>query len=445
MLEGSNDIKENFNISNNNTENNLLKSSKFIQNTCSNLLISYYIGKINNNDKKFYETTIREIENPYEDKGSIIYYELIVSILFSITFYLSLICFILTRKTVSLVFFIILYILGEILQIFILPNFKNFKSKSEFISMMQKILNCNIIIKYYDKRNKYLFKYSQKYVIDATGEICIPKDINFIRIGGSQLYSYDANNINNLYNDFKINYYYHDEPFEHPRNIYFFLNSMCFNHFIILLLYLTMLLWIYCLLSLFLPKRKYALIFPAKLLCDYEKESPTNIVIHGKSFIAHTIKNEVYENTLFSYSQEKERQDEEREEKKKKKEEEERIKRENEERKKKRKRELEEEEWRNTFTLSTFENNNYHLRVYRVFEEVYLKITIFNDKYENKIYLGKYNRYIKEDIKNNIENDTITYRPNGFNISIKVKKNVGQFLISVGNENKDIFDKSFYY
>ena len=70
--------------------------------------------------------------------------EIIVMIIFYFTFYLLLINIIITGDTASIVLIVFIYLLGSIIQLYIVPIPMYYYSRSELESDLPKLLNCDV-------------------------------------------------------------------------------------------------------------------------------------------------------------------------------------------------------------------------------------------------------------------------------------------------------------
>ena len=99
----------------------------------------------------------------------------------------------------------------------------------------------------------------------------------------------------------------------------------------------------------------------------------------------------------------------------------------------------------NTETLSLWENNNYKIYVYREYNTVYLKLTVWEDNgvsLYKTIKLGDYNPKIREEEYEGDTNLTTVYIPKGYDIKIIVTNFEFRYNIKIGNGK---FDKIFRY
>ena len=480
MFDDTNKEKDQDNLEPFNVEINVKNSKEFITNNIPKILknnMNKY--KKLNDQKQFFSSKTEKFSIKYG------YCHIVLNFFFSFTFYFLLLTSILTIKVMTIILTIIIYILGEIIQISIIPNLFKYKSKLDFESEMNRILNGYSMITFHkEKRNQNSFQYPCRYTIDVTGEINIPKKINFVKIGEIQFFveKKDFDNFDEKYitlykknifiKDYYIKTFYNTSLFYDNKELilyhssFYNLNSNSEGYsinFVIKFLSIFLLQWIYALISL-LKKEEFVIIYPAKLITINDiQESPTKIVVHGnelnhEKYITGPIGLEdltklekEYEEYKKKEKIELKRRKKKREEKQKKIEEKERIEREKEEEEKRKREEEErkrEEEERlkreNTKTLSRFSDNNYSIRVYRVYEDVYLDLFVWQkdeDSYHDEMYLGKLNTNIKEERNHLPQNNSYLYTPNGFDIKIQITHYEYRYNISIGEK----FNRSFRY
>ena len=149
--------------------------------------IKLYNNKINlknyvkNDDSKIKVTSIKNISNMDN-------FPIISSIIISFILYLAVLTIILTNSILLTVFAVLLYICGTFyVQARLLPTNNDYLENTEhlFEDDLKKTLNCHE--EYHFRYCKNELKYPGKYITDATGEINIPKDINFVKIGKFQV------------------------------------------------------------------------------------------------------------------------------------------------------------------------------------------------------------------------------------------------------------------
>lgn len=379
-------------------------------------------------------------------------------LLFSITFYLLLISVILTHKAWLIAFFILDYLVALFLQLAIVPSPRNFKSKLEFGAMLNKILESEARIGLCQKsKDKVLnaFSYPGKYNTDITGKINIPKSIHYAKIGKVQYYTEkDYYTFEDKYMSLFGNYNYRlFLSFNNTRlNEFHDIYSLKYNtnsssiNLIIRICYFLLLQPIYAMIYAASPE-KCVTIYPAKLITqEFALNSHTCINVHGNIFkpeqykIIEIKKQELFEKKYNKHLEIENKKKEEREkeykieeEKKKKKrmeEEEERIRREQ------RQKEIKE----NTKTLSYFYNNNYSIKVYKVYNTVHLDLYVEQDEddFHFERTLGNYDSSCVEKIED--QGNSTLYYPNGYDIKIQVFYFERKFTIKIGTE----FTRSFY-
>ena len=111
-------------------------------------------------------------------------FPIISSIIISFIFYLVVLTIILTNSILLTVFAVLLYICETFyVQARLLHTNNDYLENTEQLLKddLKKILNCHV--EYHFRYYKNKLKYPGKYITDATGEINIPKDINFVKIG----------------------------------------------------------------------------------------------------------------------------------------------------------------------------------------------------------------------------------------------------------------------
>ena len=360
--------------------------------------------------------------------------EIIISSIFSITFYLLFIDLLLSQKTITIVLFPITYILGQIIQGGILHE-PIYYSRQDFFKEMEKILNLSVTISLKSVRINNAFHFKGKFTNDVSGNINIPKSINLIKIGNFQ-YFIDEKYYQE-FNEWKLDIKTIPKIDYYKGSIIYNLNSNYKTppyNIITLILSIFLLQWINALIFRFVSVEDIVTIFPAKLITVNPKDdhySPTSIVIHGNSLnipknITNSVNESEYDNKInFLIRDENERKEKEKEERQEKL-----------DRKK------------NTSTLSVFEDNHFYIRVRKEYDDVYLNLKVYDvivkgkrrdATYEN-IYLGPYDENIIEDKQEEDYPLLWTYTPKGIDIKIKVKKKSGCFSIFIG----DIFHETFY-
>ena len=164
-------------------------------------------------------------------------------------------------------------------------------------------------------------------------------------------------------------------------------------------------------------------ISPTKFICKESKEiAGTNIIIEGKKIKSRifVFVGDIYQNQNCDLNKKYTKALEEKRQRQKEIEE-----------KRQRQKEIED----NTFTLSIFETKDYFIKIYRKYEDVYLKLETFGNYKNAKInkYLGYYNKEIKEEIIK--EKGSITYCPCGVNFQIYVIFYEYNYNIQIGEEN----------
>ena len=363
--------------------------------------------------------------------------DIIICFFFSLSFYILLAAAILTGDKTAIIYLIIVYLLGTIIQIYIVPIPCLYYSKMEFDENMKRLFNSTVHISL--KSKKDAIEYPIKYISDITGEISIPKDIEYVKIGRIQYYfEEDFLTFTKQYKSIIGNYTvskklsYKNEPIKKVY-LYYALNSVSNAYSINMInriLCLMLLQWISALYNKLKPK-KCVIIYPAKLITTNLKNSNTNINVHGKGI---NIESYIYAN-MQSEKADKLREDYTKkmndiaEKKRQKEKEKERI--------SEQKRKLRE----NTEILSTWDNINYYIKVQKVYDNVEVKLEIYyNDKtIKKKIDVGNYEPDAEE--REEDEGNSSIYYPRGKNIKIEVINYERKYTVKVGNK----FTASYFY
>ena len=363
--------------------------------------------------------------------------DIIICFFFSLSFYILLAAAILTGDKTAIIYLIIVYLLGTIIQIYIVPIPCLYYSKMEFDENMKRLFNSTVHISL--KSKKDAIEYPIKYISDITGEISIPKDIEYVKIGRIQYYfEEDFLTFTKQYKSIIGNYTvskklsYKNEPIKKVY-LYYALNSVSNAYSINMInriLCLMLLQWISALYNKLKPK-KCVIIYPAKLITTNLKNSNTNINVHGKGI---NIESYIYAN-MQSEKADKLREDYTKkmndiaEKKRQKEKEKERI--------SEQKRKLRE----NTEILSTWDNINYYIKVQKVYDNVEVKLEIYyNDKtIKKKIDVGSYEPDAEE--REEDEGNSSIYYPRGKNIKIEVINYEHKYTVKVGNK----FTASYFY
>ena len=392
--------------------------------------IKLYNNKINlknyvkNDDSKIKVTSIENIS--YMDNFSII-----SSIIISFIFYLVVLTIILTNSIFLTVCAVLLYICGTFyVQARLLPTDNDYLENTEQLleDDLKKILNCHVEYHFSYYKNK--LKYPGKYITDATGEINIPKDINFVEIERLQIYL-EKDFMNFKDNFFK--YYKEDSGYEHEviynekeckfKSKIYNINNTPLVNMSTRIMSLLMLQWIKAIYYRLHPKcLQMVVIYPIKIITkDNPVSSSTKIIIKNKEIKPDN--NYINLNSIVNkdyYEFENVRNkcikgiDEEKKEKQ-------RIK-------------------DNTYVLSLFENNNYYIKVKREDDEVYLYFrTRDGEHYLDNYYLGKYDPDIKEEIL--YEGRTTIYKPKGAKGRIEVTNYEFKYNLKINDD----FSRSYDY
>lgn len=368
-----------------------------------------------------------------------------VCIIFSVAFYLLLAASILTLEKTSIIYLILVYLIGTMVQVFVIPIPYIYYSRMEFDENMKKLFNSTVNIKLLSKRKRQGsdIDYPIEYISDFTGEINIPKNVEYVRIGRIQLYfDEDFLTFTKAYKSMIGNYslskklFYNNEQLNSIYNTYS-LNSISNIYAITMfnkILCFLLLQWIPALLNKLKPK-KCVTIYPVKLIAKNPKNSNTNICVHGKkinteSYIYSNQQSERAVKLCEDYTKkmndraEKKRQKEEAERKEK-----ERI---SEEKRKKRE---------NTKFLSSWDNENYYIKVEKVYDSVKVKLEVYyRDKVIKKtIDVGSYEPEAEE--REEDSGNSNIYYPQGKNIKIEVINYERKYTVKIGTK----FTASYFY
>ena len=428
LIEEENPIIEKFEIQTN--EN----TKFFINNECpinlrdnKYIKLKYIFGKITNNNQ--FESS--EIKKLYNVKALAI----IFVMFYSLTFYDLLITFIIYHDIKLLIYFIIVYILGSLFQLIIIPEPIKYKSKKEFEEDINKILNSYVLFKVTNNKEGKTAMYQGKYTIDITGNINIPKDFGYVNIKKVQLFAKDdlnklVKNFGEIYKSSNVSYemIYKKEEVTFDSSSIYSLNTendlySIDNYTIIFSIFLLQ--WLYAIYCNISKSKKCINIYLAKLITSNLANTPTKFTIHGKRYqIEPYIVNPIEHNDEFDKDlEEYQRKKKEKEEKEA---------------------ELREEKRRNTEILSYFENGrNFTIKVKRVYNTVYLRFDAHTNR-GNAWYnaeLGDYDPNIEERI---VRKDKMTiYYPKGYDIRIEVIRGLSSYTITIGDDYTKNFE--YYY
>lgn len=421
------------------------------------------INDLSNNFKEFYcdySKFIRRNENytylsdypsiKIEETQDFSILNIIIGFIFFTSFYLLLVSIILTGSILSIIYIVVIYIAGSIFQLALLPEPNFYLSRKKFDEQMEMLLNSNVKIDF-GNNNEKTIEYPGDYTYDVTGTIIIPKDISYIKIGQVRYYcDKDIRKLCNYYKAISGTCYIYKSLYYQNQSLEEFENSYCIDsdsnvntiNWLNTFLCIFLLQW-FNTLYLTCKSKKCITIYPAKLLTKNNNiHSPTNIYIHGKklqfqdyiyvkkdkSVIAKL--NKDYEDHLLWEKREKRRERRE-----------ERIR---EEKRLKEKEEYEKKEMdrkNNTFQLSSFKNENYEIEVERIYNNVYVKLRLYDgdDIIRKTIDVGEYEPYAEE-----YEEDygiSNIYYPNGKDIKIEVLNYERKYIVKVGT----LFTNSYRY
>ena len=377
------------------------------------------------------------ISSKISDLQEVSILDIIICFFFSLSFYILLAAAILTGDKTAIIYLIIVYLLGTIIQIYIVPIPCLYYSKMEFDENMKRLFNSTVHISL--KSKKDAIEYPIKYISDITGEINIPKNIEYVKIGRIQYYfEEDFLTFTKQYKSIIGNYTvskklsYKNEPIK-KIYLYYALNSVSNAYSINMInriLCLMLLQWISALYNKLKPK-KCVIIYPAKLITTNLKNSNTNINVHGKvinieSYIYANMQSEKADKLREDYTK---KMNDIAEKKRQKEKEKERI--------SEQKRKLRE----NTEVLSSWDNINYYIKVQKVYDNVEVKLEIYyNDKtIKKKIDVGNYEPDAEE--REEDEGNSSIYYPRGKNIKIEVINYEHKYTVKVGNK----FTASYFY
>lgn len=377
------------------------------------------------------------ISSKISDLQEVSILDIIICFFFSLSFYILLAAAILTGDKTAIIYLIIVYLLGTIIQIYIVPIPCLYFSKMEFDENMKRLFNSTVHISL--KSKKDAIEYPIKYISDITGEINIPKNIEYVKIGRIQYYfEEDFLTFTKQYKSIIGNYTvskklsYKNEPIK-KIYLYYALNSVSNAYSINMInriLCLMLLQWISALYNKLKPK-KCVIIYPAKLITTNLKNSNTNINVHGKvinieSYIYANMQSEKADKLREDYTK---KMNDIAEKKRQKEKEKERI--------SEQKRKLRE----NTEVLSSWDNINYYIKVQKVYDNVEVKLEIYyNDKtIKKKIDVGNYEPDAEEMEED--EGNSSIYYPRGKNIKIEVINYERKYTVKIGNK----FTASYFY
>ena len=217
----------------------------------------------------------------------------IASMIFSITFYFLLFTIIISGNKIFIIFLILVYIIGTfIIQNLLLSDNFKFHSKNDFIKDMSKIINSKAYLTFYRTSKIKILDYPGMYIYDITGNLIIPKNINYIKIKSAIFY------IDSYYKEFlkmfeevygsnylTLSYLKYNDEIINIKNKVYKINSNANDLASILttILCLLMLQWIQIVYIQISSNFKCLEISPTKFICKESKEiAGTNIIIEGK-------------------------------------------------------------------------------------------------------------------------------------------------------------------
>lgn len=357
---------------------------------------------------------------------------IILCFIYSFSFYATLFTYIASHETKLLIYSIIIYVVGTLIQVMVIPKPISIKSRAEFDNDLNKALNAAVSIKLISKKMKKQAMYQAKYTVDISGTLNIPIQYNFARIIAVQLFSKEdlkkfINDFGEIYNSKKVEckMIYNGEEFEIDENTPYALNSNEKSYsinFITTILCVLLLQWINAIYYSCFTSKECIDIYLAKILTNSYSESNTKITIHNKKYEVSpnaTISlesNEEFDNDLEEYLRKK-KEEEERQAK---------LKAERLERIRKRK--------ENTHLLSKFKNGkHYTIVVKRIYNDIKLKFDAYSGKkhYWFEDTSGVYNPDIQEKVVKG--NKVITYYPKGYDTRIEVIFGVYDYHVTIGD------------
>ena len=367
---------------------------------------------------------------------------MLVGLFYSVVFYMLLILYFADKEGDKslLIYLILIYFFGIFIQSTIVPIPTTYKTKEDLDKKMNELLNSGVKIFFKNTNKKLKTVYPANYTTDITGVVNIPKKINYLRLKG--LIIYGDKNYSEFKKDFKdinktglinikrtFSLFSNNNEIKFPKNEIYDLNSSgsysINNSMRIGCIF--MLQWLVALLDTFNDDKTCIDVYLVKLISKEQKNLPlTQFTVHETSY---KVVNNIYM-SLENDENDKFKKDYEQFHQKKKEE-------------KERKREREKEKRDNTEELSEFESNNYDMRIYRYYNDVYLDLYCHENKKNSykkqKIYLGKYDENIEEDVED--EDEQVIYTPKGCDINIVVKNFAYNYTIKIGTK----FTKDFNY
>ena len=93
------------------------------------------------------------------------YIGIFISFVFCFSFYMLLLTYLLSHNTLMLIYLIIVYVLGLLLQLSSVPVPANFKTKTDFENDFNKLLNSYVLFKLTDGKDTKQAWYQAKYCI----------------------------------------------------------------------------------------------------------------------------------------------------------------------------------------------------------------------------------------------------------------------------------------
>ena len=326
----------------------------FIENKCPiNLSANNYIKlKYSFGGKKFKINSNRFESSKISNTFNIKAFAIILSLFYSISSYYLLATFVIYHDIKLLIYFIIVFILSSIFQVFVVPKPIKYKSKYDFEEIINKILNSYVIFQITDNKKEKKVMYQAKYTIDITGNIYIPTDVGYAKIKQVQLFAKDdleklKKDFEKIYKSSNIDYklFYKNKEIKIDSSIVYSLYSGTDSHSInncTSFLSLFLLQWLNAICFNLSQSKKCINISFAKLITNNLTNSPSKFTVHGENYkIEQYIVNPIEINKKFN-------EDFEEYQKNKK------------------------EKKRNTEILSNFKNGkNFNIKVKRVYNKVF--------------------------------------------------------------------------
>ena len=392
----------------------------------------YAVGGLSNN---FIKAKIIKCKDTSEKYGCLGGYICFLIVIFLTVILLS-ITFILTLNIVILSLLCANYIIATIIQLTTFQEFEAYDSRKDFENHMEKILNCSSKILIKGKKDS--IQMPGAYVIDITGEIDIPKSINYILVERPK--SFICENLHDM--KIKANKMYENKKIVVSREyngktlrLYdkkFMVNSdkrtanVDFLDFILCIFLLHWVRALFCKKSFY----KCLVITPMKLISRNKiADSPTKINFQGNiikpknMYIEEQVNYDDikrFEDDYQKYSSEQESIENEKEKK----------------RQKKRQKELD------THILSDFSVYDLYtleIQEYKGWVSAYIKFPHYKAE---KVDLGKYDESVEEECLS--DGETKKYIPNGTKETITIITRSREIEILIGKHFQRRYKRSDY-